>query len=96
MKIKILPSALNDLADGCLFYEDQDIGLGVYFLSSLISDIDSLERLGGVHAKQHHLHRMVASKFPFAIYYGVDHDVVIVRRVLDCRRAPKWIKKQLR
>ncbi len=96
MRVKILPSALNDLADGCHFYEGKEIGLGDYFISSLISDIDSLQRIGGVHAMKHNLHRMVASTFPFAIYYGIDRDVVVVRRVLDCRRDPKWIRKQLR
>ena len=42
MKIEILPSAIEDLADGFNFYEKQDEGLGSYFLESLYSDIDSL------------------------------------------------------
>lgn len=42
MKIVILPLARDDLADGFQFYENQDAGLGSYFLESLFSDIDSL------------------------------------------------------
>lgn len=42
MKIRILTSARNDLADGRNFYEQQGEGIGDYFLDSLISDIDSL------------------------------------------------------
>src|SRR5690242_12524594 len=35
MKIVILPSARDDLADGFQFYENQAAGLGGYFLESL-------------------------------------------------------------
>ena len=43
MKIIILPSARDDLADGFDFYERPRAGLGDYFLDSLFSDIDSLQ-----------------------------------------------------
>lgn len=44
MKIKILASASQDLIEGYRFYESQAEGVGVYFLDSLYSDIDSLTR----------------------------------------------------
>jgi hypothetical protein len=40
MKIEILPSAMEDLADGRGFYDRQGIGVGDYFLQSLFADID--------------------------------------------------------
>lgn len=40
MKIRILPSANQDLIGGYWFYEKQSEGLGSYFLNSLFSDID--------------------------------------------------------
>ncbi len=42
MKVRILTSARNDLADGRDFYERQAESVGDYFLDSLFSDIDSL------------------------------------------------------
>jgi hypothetical protein len=42
MKIVIQSSADEDLAEGFWFYEQQEEGLGGYFLDSLSSDIDSL------------------------------------------------------
>ena len=42
MKIRILGSASRNLIDGYRFYEMQAEGVGVYFLDSLYSDIDSL------------------------------------------------------
>ncbi len=49
MKIKILPSASQDLIDGYWFYEKQSPGLGSYFKDTLFSDIDSLVFFGGIH-----------------------------------------------
>lgn len=42
MNIKILPIANDDLLNGYHFYEQQEKGIGSYFLDSLFSDIDSL------------------------------------------------------
>jgi len=52
MKIVILPSGREDLADGFAFYEHLAPGLGTYYLETLFSDIDSLKLYAGVHRKQ--------------------------------------------
>jgi hypothetical protein len=88
MKLRILPSAMEDLHRGREFYARQGDTLGDYFLDSLFSDIDSLELYAGVHAKVFGCHRLLAKRFPFAIYYKVDGDVCVVWRVLDCRQNP--------
>jgi hypothetical protein len=41
-------------------------------------------------------YRKVVQRFHCAIYYEVGADVVQVRAVLDCRRDPRWIQRQLR
>lgn len=51
MKIRILTSAFNDLAEARDFYERQGEGIGEYFLDSLFSDIDSLALYAGIHRK---------------------------------------------
>ena len=89
MKIRILTSARNDLADGRDFYDRQAKGVGDYFLDSLFSDIDSLALHAGVHRKVFGFHRLLSNRFPWAIYYRLDgQDVVVVYRVLDCRQDP--------
>jgi plasmid stabilization system protein ParE len=40
-------------------------------------------------------HRLLAKRFPFAIYYRVEGDPVQVYAVLDCRRNPAWIRDRL-
>ena len=97
MKIKVLSSALEDLYEGRLFYEKQGEGLGEYFFDSLFSDIDSLTLYGGIYPKVFGYHRLLSRRFPFAIYYRMQEEsVVLVFRVLDLRRNPRKIRASLR
>ncbi|MEA1946133.1 MAG: type II toxin-antitoxin system RelE/ParE family toxin [Thermodesulfobacteriota bacterium] len=97
MKIKLLSTALEDLYEGRLFYEKQGEGLGEYFFNSLFSDIDSLMLYGGIHPKFFGYHRMLAKRFPYAIYYRIEGEtIVVVWRVLDLRRDPKKIKQAVK
>jgi hypothetical protein len=96
MTIVILPSARDDLADGFAFYEEQEAGLGSYFLESLFSDIDSLRLYAGIHRKVFGFHRLLSKRFPYAIYYAIEVEAVRVRAVLDCRRDPAWLRERLR
>jgi len=96
MKIKILESATDDLIGGYRFYEQQDAGLGTYFLDSLFADIDSLMVSPGLHSVHFGKHRLLAKRFPFAIYYTVDRRAILVCAVLDCRQDPGKISKRLK
>ena len=96
MKIKILNSANQDLVDGYWFYEKQEEGLGIYFLDTLFSDIDSLKVYAGIHSMHFEkYHRLLSKRFPFAVYYRVENDTVLVYAVLDCRRNPAWIRNKM-
>jgi hypothetical protein len=95
MRIEILAKAREDFLDGFRFYEGQAEGVGRYFIDSLMADIESLYLYAGVHAKQYGYYQMRARRFPFAIYYRVEGDKILVHAVLDCRRDPAWIRKRL-
>jgi hypothetical protein len=89
MRVRILTSALKDLDGGRAFYERQGEGLGDYFFDSVFADIDSLALYGGVHRRVYGYHRLLARRFPYAIYYKLDSDgAVVVYRALDCRQNP--------
>lgn len=92
MKIRALRSAMADIETGRLFYERQQEGLGEYFLDSLLSDIDSLLLHAGVHQKFFGYHRSLSRRFPFAIYYRINGEIIEVWRVLDCRQRPSRIR----
>ena len=96
MKIKILSSALEDLYAGRAFYEKQVEGVGEYFFDTLFADIDSLALYAGIHPKKFGYHRLLAKRFPYAIYYKMDDSqTVVVQRVLDLRQHPQKTRASL-
>ena len=97
MRIEILESARDDLDLGRSFYERQTPGLGIYFLDSLSSDIESLLLHAGIHPIQFdRYNRMLSKRFPFAVYYRLVGDVVRIYAVLDCRRDPEGTADRLK
>lgn len=95
MKIKLSEAAQQDLIEGHRFYERQSAGLGAYFVDSVLADIESLQVHAGIHVLYFGCHRLLAKRFPFAIYYRFEGDFVRVYAVLDCRRDPTWIRERL-
>jgi len=96
MKIRILDAAVQDLVEGFRFYENLARGLGAYFTDSLFSDIDSLSLYGEIHPIFFDsYHRMLSKRFPFAVYYRIVDQEVLLYAVLDCRRSPAWTRGRL-
>jgi plasmid stabilization system protein ParE len=95
VRLLLLRSAIEDLARGRQFYEFQGKGLGDYFHESLAADIESLRLYAGIHSKSHGYYRMLADRFPYAVYYDIEQDSVRIRAVLACRRDPEWIRARL-
>lgn len=96
MRLLLLSLAEMDLREGAAFYDGQQVGVGDYFLETLFSDIDSLRLFAGIHPVAHGFHRALSRRFPFAIYYDVEGEVVRIWRVLDCRRSPRKIAGELK
>ena len=97
MKIKISTAADQDLIDGYQFYERQSKGLGMYFLDTLFSDIDSLRIYAGIHSIHFDkYYRLLSKRFPFAIYYQIVDNIVYVVAVLDSRSDLGKASKRLK
>ena len=94
-QVVVLEEAANDLADGMDFYERQKTGIGAYFFDSLLADIESLEISAGAHPVHFGLHRMLAKRFPFAVYYTLQDNVAVVVAVLDMRSNPAWMRNKV-
>ena len=66
------------------------------FLSNLYGEIESLQLYAGVHEKLYKdYRRLLAHRFPFAIYYTVENESVSIHAVVDCRKNPTWMRKRL-
>lgn len=101
--IEITQAAQDDLLAAYWFYENQQAGIGAYFLNSLYADIDALQISAGVHIKVQPsgAFRSLGSRFPFAlcplpfaIYYGLEGKKATVLAVLDTRRSPEWLRER--
>lgn len=95
-EVIVSEDALSDLDAGKFFYDNREAGVGQYFIDSLIADLESLRFYSGIHIKCFDCHRMLSKRFPFAIYYNICGERVSVIAVLDMRRNPTWLGKQIR
>jgi hypothetical protein len=95
VNIRLSTDAIRDIADGAKFYDSIQLGVGDYFYDSTIADIQSLVLHAGIHRIVFDYHRMLMRRFPFAVYYLIENGEVQVWRVLDCRRNPDWIRREV-
>ena len=95
MKLRLLRSAIEDLAEGRSFYNLQQPGIGDYFFESLFSDIESIAPKAGIHTLHFGFHRALAARFPYVIYYRILDEEAVIYRILDCRRDPRKIAADL-
>jgi plasmid stabilization system protein ParE len=91
----VLSDAADDLEKARNFYEEQEPYLGHYCVTSLLDDLDELADFSGIHSRHFGYCRMIGTHFPFGIYYREHgHDTLVVA-ILDLRRDPNWLRKQL-
>jgi hypothetical protein len=97
MTIKILSDAEDDLIDAFYFYERQQSALGNDFLQHLDDEILNIPSVCGIHSKHFGYYRaLVRNKFPYAIYYKFEKDMIYIHAVFDCRKDPKDIAQRLK
>jgi len=96
MNVVILEDAAEDIEKGRDFYERRQEGIGAYFVQCILSDLQSLALYAGLHRILLGFHRMLSKRFPFGIYYKIEGDTAFVYAILDLRRDPVWIRKELR
>ena len=94
-RVVVLAEAAGDIEQARKFYDDQEVGIGDYCTDSLLSDIESLALYHGIHSRHFGLYRMLAHRFPFGIYYRETDTETQVLAVLDLRKDPNWIRKEL-
>lgn len=96
IKVRVLRLAHESILEGSDFYEGRQAGLGAVFIESILSEIRPLRVSGGTHmVVAGEYHRKVCTRFPFSIYYKVEHSEVNVYRVFDNRRDPEWTSERL-
>ena len=95
MTVVILEDAAEDMESGRRFYESRESGIGDYFIESILSDLGSLILYAGIHTMHLGFHRILSRRFPFGIYYEMEGQSAYVYAILDMRRDPLWIRREL-
>jgi len=94
-QILLQVEAVQDLDAGFAFYESKESELGYYFIDSLLADLDALSFYAGIHPRYFGFFRMLSKRFPYAIYYDIQQEVVSVAAILNMRKDPLFIRKEL-
>lgn len=80
----------RDLAEAFAYYEEQVEGLGERFLGAVDSTFNAIERYPEMFAKVHgDVRRAITSQFPYAVFYRIERQCVVVFRVLHTARDPR-------
>ncbi len=94
-RVVILAAAADDMEAARDFYDAQQSGVGDYCVDALLADIESLALFHGIHRRSCGCHRLLASRFPFGIYYRDTEVETQVVAVLDLRSNPSWVRREL-
>ena len=95
MHVELRVEARQDIVEAAAFYDSQRDGLGDYFIDCIFDDLSDLESQAGIHEVVSGLHRKLADRFPFAIYYQTAMACIDVVAILDCRLDPAAIARRL-
>ena len=91
-RFRFTSSALRELSEAILYYEQRENGLGTAFLDEVEA---TLERILLNPAAWHQLssrtRRCRTHRFPFGLIYQILTDEILVTSVMDLRRDPaRW------
>lgn len=86
------PEVEEDAFSGYLWYEDKAIGLGEDFLRLFYAYSREILRNPLIYRKVHgEFRRRLLKRFPYAIYFRIEDNKVIVFGLFHCARNPKNI-----
>ncbi|MCX7046646.1 MAG: type II toxin-antitoxin system RelE/ParE family toxin [Candidatus Sumerlaeota bacterium] len=90
--LSLLPEVEEDAIAAYGWYEGKAIGLGDEFLRVFYATAAKIARAPFLYRKVHRdFRRCLVKRFPYAIYYLVEKDEVIVYGLFHCARDPQFI-----
>ena len=94
--LRFQPEVEADVRSGRIWYDGKSQGLGDEFLRVFYASCQELARNPRLYPFVHrNFHRCLLRRFPYAIYFTIEKDRVIVFGLFHCARDPRRIHKAL-
>jgi plasmid stabilization system protein ParE len=95
VEVRLRPEVERDLAESAAWYEQQRTGLGQEFLDAALATFTAIADIPNGFAVIHRsVRRALLHRFPFAVFYVLDRDGVVVLGVLHGSRHPRfWMNR---
>jgi plasmid stabilization system protein ParE len=94
--LRFLPQVETDALHGRAWYDGKAPGLGEEFLRVFYACAEELARNPEIYQKVHRdFRRRLLRRFPYAIYFRIEDDRVVVFGLFHCARDPRRLRKEL-
>jgi toxin ParE1/3/4 len=94
--LRFLPEVEDDVVSGYEWYERKSAGLGEDFIRMFYVYASEIPRSPLRYPKIYNkFHRRLLRRFPYAIYFTIENDQIIVFGLFHCARDPRTIKTKL-
>ena len=94
--LRFLPEVEADVLKGRAWYEEKTPGLGEAFVSAFFACAQELVTYPRQYQKVHRdFRRHLLRRFPYALYYQVEDNKVVVFGVFHCARDPRRVRQEL-
>ena len=95
--LRFLPEVEDDALAGYAWYEEKSPGLGDEFLRLFYACAHEILRNPLISPKAHHeIRRRLLRRFPYAVYFRIESNDIIVFGLFHCARDPRSIRSTLR
>lgn len=94
---KFRPELVDDVAEAFHWYEERAEGLGQDLVRKYYAAIAAAERNPELFQEVHSdFRRVLLRRFPYALYFRLEGDVIIFVLLFPCVRNPRLLRKKLR
>jgi len=94
--LRFLPEVEEDAIAGYEWYESKAIGLGEEFLRMFYVSAQVVSSTPQIYPKIHReFRRCLLRRFPYALYFKIEGDEIIILGLFQCARNPHTISTNL-
>ena len=95
MRVRLTPAAEADVAEAATWYYERSPDVGEAFIRALDAALTLIGNSPNAFPTCHRsLQRALLRRFPYAVFFEVEGDVVTVMAVMPCARDPtRWRRR---